>query len=48
MLYEAQTDRIYQSIATNHRTRRSDEIRVSYRDQGELAVAEKEGPKHSL
>ena len=32
---DAQTDRIYQSVTTNHRTRRSDGIRVSYRGKCE-------------
>ena len=36
MIIDAQTDRIYQSVTTNHWSRRSDEIGVSYRDEGEL------------
>ena len=36
MLMNAQTDRIYQSVTTNHWSRRSDEIGVSYRGEGEL------------
>jgi hypothetical protein len=36
MLMDAQTDRNYKSVTTNHWTRRSDEIGVSYRGKGEL------------
>jgi len=36
MLIDAQTDRIHQSVTTNHWTRRSERIRVSYRGEGEL------------
>ena len=36
MLIDAQTDHIHQSVIRNHWTRRSHEIRVIYRGQGEL------------
>ena len=48
MIIDAQTDRIYQSVTTNHWTRRSEEIGVSYRGEGELPSLKRLGTLPTL